>query len=218
MRSGGLIAIKDAPADGSSLASAAERGHYRPCPILWSFAMPSRYSLGAIILHWAIAIAVIVTWRVAESAEHVSEAEEAAIMNNHMALGMIILVLTALRLVWRLTNRQPAFPADLARWERAGARVVHVAFYVLLVGLPLMGWIGGSMEGSAIDVFGLFTIPALPLAANRGLGHEVLEVHGSLGEIMLYLIVLHVLGALKHHFIDRNGELYRMLPFGTPKA
>jgi cytochrome b561 len=96
--------------------------------------------------------------------------------------------------------------------------VVHVTFYVLLLGLPLMGWLGSSMEGEAIDVFGAFTIPGLPVTANRGLGHEILEVHGSLGEIMLYLIVLHVLGALKHHFVDRNGELYRILPVGTPKA
>jgi cytochrome b561 len=180
--------------------------------------MPSRYSTGAIILHWAIAIAVIVTWRIAESAEHVSEAQESAIMARHMALGMIILLLTVLRLVWRIVHPQPAFPQHFARWERVAARVVHVTFYVLLVGLPLMGWLGSSMEGEAIDVFGAFTIPGLPVAANRGLGHEILEVHGTLGQIMLYLIVLHVLGALKHHFYDRNGELYRMLPFGTPKA
>lgn len=180
--------------------------------------MPSRYSLGAIILHWAIAISVFVTWRIAESAEHASEAQEEAIMADHMAVGMLILMLTLLRLVWRLTHAQPAFSPHLANWERVAARVVHVTFYVLLVVLPLMGWIGTSMEGGAIDVFGAFTIPGLPVPANRGLGHEILEVHGSLGEIMLYLIVLHVLGALKHHFVDRNGELYRMLPFGTPKA
>jgi len=129
----------------------------------------------------------------------------------------LILLLTVLRLIWRLTSKQPAYSADLARWERVAARIVHVAFYVLLVGLPLMGWVGSSMEGVAIDVFGLLTIPGLPLPANRGLGHEILEVHGTLGEIMLYLIVLHVLGALKHHFVDRNGELYRMFPFGTPR-
>jgi cytochrome b561 len=180
--------------------------------------MPSRYSTGAIILHWAIAIAVIVAWRIAESAEHVSEVQEAAIMADHMAVGMLILLLTVLRLVWRLTHTQPDFPQDLAGWERIAARVVLFTFYVLLVGLPLMGWIGSSMEGAAIDVFGAFTIPGLPVAADRGLGHEILEVHGSLGEIMLYLIVLHVVGALKHHFYDKNGALYRMLPFGTPKA
>lgn len=179
--------------------------------------MPSRYSMGAIVLHWAIAIAVIVAWRIAEGAEDASEAQEAAIMANHMAVGMLILLLTVLRLVWRLTNAQPAFSQHFARWERIAARVVHVTFYVLLVGLPLMGWVGSSLEGDSIDVFGVFTIPGLPLGPNRGAGHEILELHGSLGQVMLYLIVLHVLGALKHHFVDRNGELYRMLPFGTPK-
>jgi cytochrome b561 len=180
--------------------------------------MPSRYSLGAITLHWAIAVAVLISWRIAESAEHASGAAEDAIMADHMVVGMLILVLTALRLVWRLTHAQPAFSPGLAGWERVLARAVHLVFYVLLIGLPLMGWIGSSMEGKAIDVFGAFTIPGLPVPADRGLGHEILEVHGSLGEIMLYLIVLHVLGALKHHFIDRNGELYRMLPFSTPRA
>lgn len=180
--------------------------------------MPSRYSLGAIVLHWAIAIAVIVAWRIAEGAEHASGAEEAAIMANHMAVGMLILALTIARLVWRVTHTQPPFSRDLARWETILARIVYFAFYLLLLGLPLMGWIGTSMEGGSVDVFGLFTIPGLPVAANRDVGHEILEVHGSLGEIMLYLIVLHVIGALKHHFVDKNGELYRMLPFGKPKA
>jgi cytochrome b561 len=180
--------------------------------------MPSRYSLGAITLHWAIAVAVLISWRIAESAEHASGAAEDAIMADHMVVGMLILVLTALRLVWRLTHVQPAFSPGLAGSERVLARAVHLVFYVLLIGLPLMGWIGSSMEGKAIDVFGAFTIPGLPVPADRGLGHEIREVHGSLGEIMLYLIVLHVLGALKHHFIDRNGELYRMLPFSTPRA
>lgn len=180
--------------------------------------MPSRYSTGAIVLHWAIAIAVIVSWRIAESAEHASEVEEARIMGNHMAVGILILVLTLLRLIWRMTHAQPAFSPHLARWETILARVVHGTFYVLLVGLPLMGWIGSSMEGAAINAFGAFTIPSLPLGANHALGDEILDVHGTLGEIMLYLIVLHVLGALKHQFVDRNGELYRMLPIGRPKG
>lgn len=180
--------------------------------------MPTRYSTGAIILHWAIAIAVIVTWRIAESAEDVTRAQEKVIMANHMALGMIILALTIVRLLWRLTHTQPAFPSDLARLEAVLARIVHFTFYLLLLGLPLMGWIGNSMEGGPIDLFGLFTIPALPVPADRRLGHEILEVHGTLGSAMIYLIGLHVLGALKHHFVDKNGELYRMLPFGPAKS
>ena len=70
----------------------------------------------------------------------------------------------------------------------------------------------------AIDVFGAFTIPGLPVGPNRGLGHEILEIHGTLGQVMLYLIVLHVLGALERLFVEGNGELYLMLPFGRPKA
>ena len=175
--------------------------------------MPTRYSTGAIILHWAIAAAVIVTWRIAESAEHASEAEEAAIMADHMALGMIILLLTVLRLFWRLTHTQPAFPQDLPRWEAALARTVHFIFYALLFALPLMGWTASSMYDAPIDIFGAFSIPALPFSENEAFGHEIFEVHGTLGSIMVYLIGLHILGALKHHLYDRNGELYRMLPF-----
>jgi len=180
--------------------------------------VPSRYSTGAIVLHWAIAIAVIVNWRLAESAENASRAAKAEIMADHMATGILILVLTVARLVWRLTHVQPPFPQDLRQWEAVLARVVHFVFYALLLGLPVMAWIGNSMYPAAIDMFGLFSLPALPLAENRGLGHELLEVHGTMGSILIYLVGLHILGALKHHFYDKNGELYRMLPFGTPKA
>jgi cytochrome b561 len=180
--------------------------------------MPTRYSTGAIILHWAIAIAVIVTWRIAESVEHATRAESEVIMANHMALGVIIFALTVARLIWRFTHTQPPFPNDLARWEAVLARIVHFTFYVLLLGLPLMAWIGNSLEGEAIDVFALFTVPALPVSADKRFGHEILEVHGTLGMVMIYLIGLHILGALKHHFFDRNGELYRMLPVGRAKA
>ena len=180
--------------------------------------MQHRYSLGAIILHWTIAIAVIVNWRIAESTEGVSETEAAGIMSNHMALGMVILALSVLRLIWRWTHTRPPFAQDLARWEVILARIVHTVFYVLLLALPLMGWVASSTYNAPVDVFGIFSIPALPLSKNEALGHEIFEIHGTLGSIMIYLIGLHVLGALKHHFVDKNGEIYRMLPFGRSRA
>jgi cytochrome b561 len=181
--------------------------------------MPTnRYSTGAMILHWLIAIAVIVNWRLAEAAEHAPAAEHLAVLSPHMATGMLILGLTILRLVWRLTHTKPPLPSGLARWERLLARTVHFIFYVLLLALPAMGWIGTSMQSHAIDFFGLFAFPLLPVTADDRSGHELLEVHGTMGTIMLYLIVLHVLGALKHQIWDKNGELWRMLPFGTPRA
>jgi cytochrome b561 len=171
------------------------------------------------ILHWATAIAVIVNWRLAENAEHAATQEEGyAIMGQHFALGMTILGLTVLRIIWRLVKRPPPLAASVKGWEAVVAKTVHLIFYVLLIGLPLGGWIAGSLYGTGVDMFGLFTVPALPAPLNEDLGHEIYEIHGTLGQAMLLLIALHVLGALKHHFIGRDGNLYRMLPFGTPKG
>jgi cytochrome b561 len=180
--------------------------------------MPTtRYSIGAMVLHWAIAIAVIWDWRLAEAAEHAPREQHFEVLQPHFAVGMLILVLTAARLLWRLTHRPPPFSSELAAWERWLARTVHIVFYVLLVGLPLMAWLGTSMWNEPTDFFGWFTIPNLPVSGDRGLGHDLQELHGTLGEAMLYLIVLHVVGALKHQFWDRDGNLFRMLPFGQPK-
>lgn len=180
--------------------------------------MPTnRYSIGAMALHWLIAIAVIVDWRLADAAEDAPRGQHFAALQPHFALGMAILVLTVVRLIWRWTHTHPPLGSHLARWETLLAQAVHYVFYALLLGLPLMAWIGTSMWNQPIDFFGLFTIPNLPVGSNRGTGHELQELHGTLGNVMLWLIVLHVLGALKHQFWDKDGDLYRMLPFGTPR-
>ena len=173
-----------------------------------------RYSTGAMLFHWTIAIAVIVNWRIAEAAEHADMPAKAEIFANHKALGILILVLTLGRLAWRWTHPVPALPSDLAKWEAVLARTVHIIFYVLLIGLPLGGWLANSMTGRDIDFFGLFTIPPLPVGANKDLGGSIFDMHALGGTIFLYLIGLHILGALKHTFFDKNGGIFRMLPFG----
>ena len=129
-------------------------------------------------------------------------------------MGILILALTLGRLVWRWTHPVPPLPSDLAKWEQVLARVVHVIFYVLLIALPLGAWIANSLTGRAIDMFGLFTIPPLPIGKNDALGSALFSAHGTGGSIFIYLIGLHILGALKHTFLDRNGGIFRMLPFG----
>lgn len=175
-----------------------------------SDATQARYSLGAIILHWLIAIAVIVNWRIAEAAEHGTDAEKMAIMANHKALGIIILTLSVLRLGWRFTHKAPPLAESLAGWEKLLARVTHVIFYVLLIGLPIGGWLGVSYYGNAVDIFGLFSVPALPVSVNREAGEAVLDLHHEGAEILLLLIALHILGALKHSFYDKVPSLSRM--------
>ncbi|MXO64284.1 cytochrome b [Altericroceibacterium endophyticum] len=178
----------------------------------------SRYSLGAMIMHWLIAIAVITNWQLAQQAEGLPRDQAGPLMDVHKALGMTILALTILRIIWRLTHDQPAMSAALKGWEVILAKIVHALFYIILISLPVLGWIGSSSFGGGIDMFGLFTLPPLPVANDRDAGGLIFSVHATMGTALILLVGLHILGALKHQFIDRNGELYRMLPFGTPKA
>lgn len=174
----------------------------------------ARYSVGAMIFHWVIAIAVIVNWRITEAAEHLSRAEKVPLMDNHKALGITILVLTLGRLLWRLTHPVPPLPSKLANWERFLARSVHVIFYVLLIGLPIGGWLAVSFFGKGVEIFGLFSLPAIPVGENADAGKTIIGFHKTAGGIFIYLIALHILGALKHTFFDKTGVLWRMLPFG----
>ena len=178
----------------------------------------SRYSNGAMIFHWAIAIAVIATWRIVEAAEHGSKADGAYWMGHHKALGITILVLTVLRLMWRLAHPVPPMASTIAKWQKVLARSVHITFYVLLIGLPIGGWLGVSFFGAGVDMWGMFTVPALPVGGSQTTGKSILELHHTGGTILIYLIGLHILGALKHTFWDKDGTLFKMLPFGRVKA
>lgn len=173
-----------------------------------------RYSAGAMAFHWAIAILVIANWRIAEAAEQFEGLAASAVWNYHKAWGILILVLTLGRIGLKLAHPGPPFPAHLAAWERALARTVHFTFYVLLIALPLAGWLANSLMRRTIDFFGLFTIPALPVGANKELGGRIFDLHAATGTLLLLLIALHLLGVIKHLVIDRDGELFRMLPLG----
>ncbi|QPC99641.1 cytochrome b [Qipengyuania soli] len=173
-----------------------------------------RYSIGAMIFHWLIAILVIMNWRIAETAHHLKGADQMAVYGYHKAWGMLILALTVGRLLWRWTHPVPPLPADLKPWEAKLARAVHIIFYVLLIGLPIGGWLATSFGARPIDFFGMFTIPTLPVGENKELSHTIFEAHATGGSIFIYLIALHILGALKHTFFDKNGGIFRMLPFG----
>ena len=177
----------------------------------------TRYSKVAMILHWAIAIGVIANWRIAEAAEHLPDAERGGVMYWHFAIGMTILVASLARIAWRVINPPPPLSASLAPWERVLARVTHTIFYVLLIALPLGGWIGLSGYKAPVDMFGIVW-PVLPVGFGEKTGHEILEFHATVGSLMILLVGLHLLGAIKHMVFDRDGNLWRMLPFGTPKG
>lgn len=172
----------------------------------------NRYSTGAMIFHWLIALGVLANWRIAEAAEHATREQAGLWMGTHKAIGITILVLTLARLAWRLTHPVPPLPG--AAWERILARTVHVIFYVLLIGLPIGGWLASSYAGRGIDMFGLFDWPLLPLGQNREAAGSIMDLHAAGGKFLIILVGLHILGALKHTFISKDGGLLRMLPFG----
>ena len=178
----------------------------------------TKYSGLAMALHWLIAVLVIVQWRLSVGAEAAPTREAGgAIMANHFALGVVIFVVVALRLAWRQVSPPPPQVPGHAPWERAFARLVHGAFYVLLLVMPVAGWIALSSFGEPISIWGLFNVPALPVPQNEALGETIFELHGASGIALLVLAALHATAALKHTFIDKDGTLFRMLPFGSAR-
>lgn len=174
----------------------------------------NRYSTVSLILHWLIAALVVTQLTlIALYVATKGQPSAAEYLQLHKSTGLSILVLTLGRLGWRLANPAIALPSEMPRWQRLLARSSHVLFYILLIALPLGGWAASSAAGRPITWFGLFNWPLLPLPQDRGLAGSIMEVHELAGLLMVALIVLHVAGALKHHFVDRDNVLHRMIPW-----
>lgn len=184
----------------------------------------SRYSAVAMTFHWVIAALIISNVALAWTANELPRQEAAGLMAWHKTFGITILILSLGRLAWRLSHRPPPFSPHLKPWERWLAHTVHWGFYVLMIGLPLTGWALSSasplIKVYPIDMYGLFHWPAIgPLAslppAEMKAAHETWEeVHHLLAKVLVYgLVPLHILGALKHQFLDKDNELGRMIPF-----
>lgn len=173
-----------------------------------------KYSLAAMVLHWLIAFLVIVNWRLAESAEHTPRAVHEAIMGKHFSVGVVLLLLGLARVAVRVASPAPPLGSHLKAWEALLARITHALLGLLVIVLPLLGWLAISCFGKGVAVFGLFELPALPMPANKDLGETLFEAHGVLGSALVYLMFLHVAAVIKHMVIDRDGNLFRMLPFG----
>ena len=170
----------------------------------------ARYSTVAIVLHWAIAALLIFQVGLGFRMEEASGAAAFALFQLHKSIGIAILLLVAIRLLWRLVRTPP--PISAKPWEKALAHGTHTALYALMLLLPLTGWIIISTSRIAVPtlVFGWIPWPHLPVPQAW---HGVSEfLHENLVWVLIALFALHVAGALKHHFIDHDGELARMAP------
>lgn len=138
----------------------------------------------------------------------------------HKSFGILVLVLSVFRLFWRLTHKAPALPDGMKNWEVIVAKLTHVGFYVLMIGVPLLGWAMVSASRLPIEnqLFYLIPLPDMPGVPPTDLAEARLKTFHEIGaKLILLLFVLHVGGALKHHFVEKDGTLARMIPALRPK-
>lgn len=189
-----------------------------------------RYTTVAVVLHWAIAAAIVLNlglgWWMGEAIDDPGWASLAIrVFQLHKSVGLTVLALSLLRLGWRLAHRPPPLPAHMRAWERLAARAVHWVFYGLMVALPLSGWLYASTqwrESGPLAVptlwFGRFEVPhlfglnELPARSRAGAAASLGDLHESLAWLMAGLLVLHLAAALKHRFVWRDAVVAGMAP------
>lgn len=172
----------------------------------------ARYGSVSIGLHWltlALLIAIYASVNLTELYEEESQARE-ALMHWHYMLGLTVLILVAMRLLNRLVGGSAAVVPPLPQWQQRLASATHVALYLLMFIMPILGWLTLSAAGEPIPFFGI-QLPAL-LNENKDLADQLQDVHGAIGTIGYFLIGAHALAALFHHFITHDNTLVRMLP------
>lgn len=174
-----------------------------------SVATTSYYTRTAVALHWLVAILVIGAFMLGVSMTDMPISPLRVRMYNwHKWVGVTVLALATLRLLWRLTHAAPAF-LPMPAWQRVAAHALHLALYALMFLQPISGWIYSNAVGYPIVYLGMFPLPTL-VAKSKEIAAVWLQVHKACGGMIFIAVILHVLAALKHQFINRDGTLRRM--------
>lgn len=182
----------------------------------------SRYTRTAIALHWVIAVLITLNVALGLFAESFGQDRIRAMIDAHKSIGITVLGLVLMRLLWRATHVPPALPDHYRAWEKFAAKAAHIALYLLMLAMPISGWLHDSAWKAAPEIkmywFGLFEWPRIGWIMNMEPAAKEM-LHGLFGEIHeilafgLYLLVaLHIAAALKHQFVDKEAELQRMWP------
>lgn len=181
-------------------------------------AQRTTYTKVAIALHWVIAAAIILQILGGLQMEDLKGGEKFAAFQTHKSLGLTILMLSVARLLWRIANPPPALPDGMKAWEIAAAKFTHVAFYFLMIGIPIGGWviISTSPYNIATHWWGLFEWPRLPLGDlpfRKALNELAKSGHSAAAWGVVVLLGIHVGAVLKHMFVNNDDVASRMIPF-----
>ncbi len=166
--------------------------------------------------HWLsllLVLGLLVVGFVAHDVESIST--RFTLMQWHKSFGVLLLTLTVLRLLWLHMGPRPPLPDALKPWERAAVHISHIGLYVLLLVMPIIGWlsVSTSTKGIPTEIFSLFTLPHL-MQPDDGLHELFEEIHEILAFVLMGFIAVHAAAAIKHHVILKNDVLRRMLPWG----
>lgn len=165
-------------------------------------------------LHWGVALLILaqfalgwtaVSWRLSPT--------KFDLFVWHKSIGITVLALVVLRLLWRAWNPPPGLPVDTAPWERRAAQLSHFLLYLLMLAMPLSGWVINSAANIPFKLFWLIPLPDL-IGPDKSLAETAKLVHLILFWLLAAAVTLHAAAALRHHFGKRNDVLRRMLPHG----
>lgn len=172
-----------------------------------------RYTGVAITLHWLIAAAMLCTFLLAQYMTELQlSPAKLKLYSYHKWIGVTIFLLVLIRLAWRVSHRPPPPLASMPLWQHNAARIAHFFLYALTLAIPVSGWLMSSASGFQVVYLGLLPIPDL-LAKNKAVADQLKQLHEALNWLMLLVVALHAAAALKHHLVDRDDVLRRMLPF-----
>ena len=170
-----------------------------------------RYTVPAIGLHWLLALMLTVSFSVGLYMSDLGMSpQRLKLFNWHKWAGITILVLSIVRLAWRLTHRPPP-DVPMPLWQARAAHATHLAMYLLFFAVPLVGWAYTSATGFPVVWFGVLPLPDF-VSPDKALAAAIKPWHGALAWTLAAFVVVHVAGALKHQWIDKDGLLSRMKP------
>lgn len=181
---------------------------------------PTRYDQVAIAIHWVTAAAIVIQFALGWTMISLRPPSylHFSLHQWHKSIGISILVLSLMRLLWRVLHRPPPLPATMPAWEKRAAKASHAMLYVLLIALPISGWavVSASPLNIPTFLFGVLPFPHLPalpdLPDKRDAQHALKILHEFGGWLLALLLAGHVGAALRHHFLIRDDVLVRMLP------
>jgi cytochrome b561 len=171
----------------------------------------ARYGNAAIVLHWLTAALIVANLLLGISMVPLPITPKKLHWYAwHKWIGITVFLLACLRLAWRRFS-PPPLPVAMPEWQRRGAALSHLLLYALLLVIPVSGWLYSSSTGVQVVYLGLIPLPDL-VPNDKALAHVLRQTHVALNFTLFALVCVHSGAALKHHFIDRDPALTRMLP------